>query len=166
MRIPSVSFGLILGLLSISNVHGRPAPRQFSLNAASIGHSVGAVTLAGGGSYDIAIGHAKAGGPFRCLADIHQGPLTGCKSAEGLRWEVAELRPSATFKCSEGAAERTAVTDKRTVVILARFFRQTDGEPPFSATMIVSTRDLDPDLRGTQNVWIEGVGCGRAVVQF
>jgi hypothetical protein len=36
----------------------------------------------------------------------------------------------------------------------------------FTAQMIVSSQDLAPDIAGVQNVWIQGVGCGTAVVNF
>jgi len=155
-------------LLPTSSVLGQSASRSFAFNAASVsGISTGEVALAGGGSYSLGAGLAKAGGVFRCLADIDQGPLNGLKAGEGIRWDVAELLPSTTFKCSGGAVEKTASTDNKTVVIRAHFYRAEDGDAAsFTATMIVSARDLDPDHRGTQNVWIQGVGCGNAIVSF
>jgi hypothetical protein len=32
--------------------------------------------------------------------------------------------------------------------------------------MIVSQDDLAPEIEGVQNVWIQGVGCGSAIVHF
>ena len=32
--------------------------------------------------------------------------------------------------------------------------------------MIVTTHDLDQSLPGTQNVWIQGVGCATATTPF
>ncbi len=32
--------------------------------------------------------------------------------------------------------------------------------------MIVSAGDLAPDIAGTQNVWIQGVGCAPAIAHF
>ena len=32
--------------------------------------------------------------------------------------------------------------------------------------MIVSSRDIANDIQGTQNVWVQGVGCGAAIVHF
>jgi hypothetical protein len=32
--------------------------------------------------------------------------------------------------------------------------------------MIVSEIDLAPEIPGVQNVWIQGIGCGSAVVNF
>lgn len=155
-------------VLSAPSVQSGTAHKSFAFNAASIsGLRAGEVALAGGGSYSPTAGSASAGGPFRCLADITEGPLNGCKAGEGLRWEVAELRPSATVASSGGAVGKTVVTDNKTVVVLARFYREGDGDgASFTAMMVVSARDLDPQLHGTQNVWIEGVGSGNAIVSF
>jgi hypothetical protein len=52
-------------------------------------------------------------------------------------------------------------------VLLADFYRAGDGnDESFTGKMIVSTQDLDPETPGVQNVWIEKVGCGTAVVNF
>jgi hypothetical protein len=32
--------------------------------------------------------------------------------------------------------------------------------------MFVSEVDLAPDIPGIQNIWIQGVGCGEAIVNF
>jgi hypothetical protein len=32
--------------------------------------------------------------------------------------------------------------------------------------MIVSDTDIDPDMPGLQNLWVQGVGCGTAIVNF
>jgi len=32
--------------------------------------------------------------------------------------------------------------------------------------MIVSETDIAPEIPGDQNVWVQGVGCGSAVVHF
>lgn len=42
-----------------------------------------------------------------------------------------------------------------------------DGiDESFTAQMIVSASDLAPDVPGEQNLWVQGVGCGSAVVHF
>ena len=41
-----------------------------------------------------------------------------------------------------------------------------DRDESFTAFMIVSTEDIAPDITGIQNVWIQGVGCGHAIVSF
>src|SRR5207248_3843923 len=101
--------------------------------------------------------------------DIQQGPLSGCLAHEGVRWDTVEVLASTTFKCTGAAAEaaKTATTDANTAVLQADFYRAGDGiDESFTAQMIVSDDDLAPDVAGTQNVWIQGVGCGSAVVHF
>ena len=164
---------LVLALLSVSSAFGQEAKQSFGFNAASIsGFPTGAAFLTGGGAYDPETGFLKTGGGFRCLADINQGPLSGCKAGEGIRWDaadVAPLLPSFQFKCTGAAGEalKTAVTDGNTVVMIADFYRQGDGvDESFTAKMFVSAVDEAPDLPGIQNVWIQGVGCGNAIVNF
>jgi hypothetical protein len=62
---------------------------------------------------------------------------------------------------------KVANTSSNTVVLVSDFYRQGDGnDESFTAKMIVSSSDLDPVLPGVQNVWIQGVGCGSAIVNF
>ena len=142
----------------------------FGFNATGIsGFPTGAASLTGGGSYNLGTGFAKSGGGFRCTSDVGQGPLTGCLTGQGVRWDTAELRASTTFKCTGSAAERlkTAITDEDTVVLLADFYRAGDGiDESFTAQMIVSADDIAPDIAGIQNVWIQGVGCASAIANF
>jgi hypothetical protein len=73
------------------------------------------------------------------------------------------------FKCTGalGEALKPAATDQDTVVLQADFYRAGDAnDESFSAQMIVSTRDIADDIQGTQNVWVQGVGCGTASVHF
>src|SRR6266545_4044715 len=86
-----------------------------------IGFATGAARLTGGGSYNPGTGFAKSAGGFRCTGDVGQGPLAGCLTGEGVRWDTVELRAGTTFKCTGAAAEplKTAVTDENTVVLLA-----------------------------------------------
>ncbi len=59
------------------------------------------------------------------------------------------------------------MTDDNTVVMIADFYRQGDGiDESFTARMFVSEVDEALDLPGTQNVWIQGVGCGDAIANF
>jgi hypothetical protein len=59
------------------------------------------------------------------------------------------------------------VTDAHTAVLLADFYRAGDGdEKSFRAQMIVADRDLAPQIPGVQNLWVQGVGCGTAIVNF
>ena len=142
----------------------------FGFNAKGIsGFPTGAASLTGGGAYNPGTGFVKSAGGFRCTSDVGQGPLAGCLTGEGVRWDTVELRTSTTFKCTGSAAEptKTAVTDENTVVLLADFYRAGDGnDESFTAQMIVSADDIAPDIAGIQNVWIQGVGCGEAVVDL
>jgi len=157
-------------LVPISNAHSQAAKHSFAFNAASIsGFPSGEIFLTGGGAYDEQSGFLKTGGGFRCKADINQGPLAGCKAGEGIRWDASEIVASTGFKCTGSATEplKTAVTDDNTIVMQADFYRQGDGvNESFTALMIVSAEDLDPDQPGTQNVWVQGVGCAEAIVNF
>lgn len=148
----------------------------FGFNSKEIsGFPPGVVFLTGGGSYDAATAsntvpsstRVHASGGFRCVDDIAQLPLLGCKAGEGVRWDTAQLLASSVFKCSPTDTPKTAVTGSDRVVLLADFYRAGDGnEASFTAPMIVSSTDLAPGIEGEQNVWIKGVGCGTAVVNF
>jgi hypothetical protein len=142
----------------------------FGFNARDIsGFPTGSATLTGGGSYNPTSGFVKSAGGFRCTSDVRQGPLAGCLSGEGVRWDTVELLRSTTFKCTGSAAEplKTATTDENTIVLLADFYRAGDGnDESFTAQMIVSAVDIAPDIAGLQNVWIQGVGCTSAIVNF
>jgi hypothetical protein len=142
----------------------------FGFNAAGIsGFPTGAAFLTGGGAFNPGTGFVKSAGGFRCTSDVRQGPLTGCLAGQGVRWDTVELLASTTFKCTGAAAEplKTAVTDRDTVVLLADFYRAGDGnDESFTAQMIVSAGDIAPDIAGSQNVWIQGVGCAPAVANF
>jgi hypothetical protein len=139
----------------------------FGFNAREIsGAPTGAVFLTGGGAYNPATGFVHSAGGFRCTEAVEQGPLTGCQSGQGVRWDTAELLVETKFKCG-GEAAKTAVTDDNTAVLLSDFYRAGDGnDESFTAHMIVSPDDIAPDVEGVQNVWVEGVGCGSAIVHF
>jgi hypothetical protein len=172
MRLTTTRLALVAAAVAI--VVAAPAFAQgktgYGFNARNIsGFPTGAVSLTGGGSFDLATGFVNAAGGFRCTADVGQGPLAGCLAGEGVRWDTVELRASTPFKCTGAAAEagKTAITGAHTVGLLADFYRAGDGiDESFTALMIVSENDLAPDLAGVQNVWIQGVGCGAAVVSF
>ena len=67
----------------------------------------------------------------------------------------------------ESEAGKQAVTDENTAVLLSDFYRAGDGnDESFTAQLIVSQDDLAPEIEGVQNVWIQGVGCGSAIVHF
>ena len=140
----------------------------FGFNADSIaGFPHGEVRLTGGGAFDSATGFVHSGGGFRCITAVGQGPLMGCGADEGVRWDTVNLMPSTMFKCTVPETARPATTSGDTVVLLADFYRAGDGnDESFTAQMIVTTQDLDHDIPGVQNVWIQGVGCGAARTNF
>jgi hypothetical protein len=167
-HVPAVLAGaVLLGGATASAASGHVG---FGFNATDIsGFRTGAASLTGGGSYDPGTGFAKSAGGFRCTSDVGQGPLAGCLTGQGVRWDTVELRASTTFKCTGSAAEplKTAITDDNTVVLLADFYRAGDGiDESFTAQMIVSADDIAPDVAGIQNVWIQGVGCASAIANF
>jgi len=142
----------------------------YGFNARNVsGFPTGAVSLTGGGAFNPDTGFVDSAGGFRCTADVGQGPLTGCLAGQGVRWDTAELLASTRFKCTGAPSEapKTAVTGQDTIVLLSDFYRAGDGtDESFTAQMIVSAADIAPDIPGTQNVWVQGVGCGSAVVSF
>ena len=172
MKIFALAPALLTAAFLLSGVSASAAGGNvgFGFNARDIsGFPTGSATLTGGGSYNPVTGFVKSAGGFRCTSDIGQGPLKGCLSGEGVRWDTVELRRSTTFKCTGSAAEplKTATTDENTVVLLADFYRAGDGNvESFTAQMIVSADDIAPDVAGIQNVWIQGVGCASAIAHF
>ena len=146
----------------------------FGFNSANISGfpNDSAARLTGGGAYNTATGFVKSAGGFRCTSTVTQGPLNGCQTGEGVRWDTEELLdtvPGSGFKCTGGAGEafKNVLTSENTVVLTADFYRASDGnDESFTAFMIVSTEDIAPDIQGVQNVWIQGVGCGSATVSF
>ena len=109
---------------------------------------------------------SSAGG-FDCGTTVAQGPLAGCAAGEGVRWDTAQLLASTSFKCTGSGVAKPAVTGAHTAVLLADFYRAGDGDDEsFTAQMIVSDGDLADDISGVQNLWVQGVGCGTAIVNF
>jgi hypothetical protein len=155
---------------------GTPRRVGFGFNGTASGFPKGAVFLTGGGSYDPATASnaagdtttdVKSGGGFRCIDGVEQGPLNHCLTDEGVRWDTAQLLASAPFKCTTSDAVKTAVTGRDRVVLNADFYRAGDGnEESFHAQMIVSATDLAPNIPGNQTLWIQGVGCAEATVNF
>ena len=162
---------LALGILGMieSQVSGA-ANQAFGFNADLIsGFPRGrALEMAGGGAFDPE-GRVRAGGHFKCLADIGiPGPFAGCAAGEGVRWEAVAVLESATFRCRIFDEVKTAVAGDRIAVLVADFYRQADGNvESFTAKMIVSDSDLDPVAAGVQNVWVQEIGCATdAIVSF
>src|SRR5882724_11782281 len=148
----------------------------FGFNGSVKGFGAGEVRLTGGGSFAPGTADntvptptsvASAGG-FDCTLAVGQGPLLGCGDGEGVRWDTVQLLKSNTFRCTTSEVVRPATTDDHTAVLLADFYRAGDGnEESFTAQMIVTDeRDLDDDIPGIQNLWVQGVGCGTAIVNF
>ena len=160
-----VALGLMVVVPTAAQAAGNTG---FGFNARDIrGFPNGVASLTGGGAFDASTGFVHSAGGFSCLEDVLQGPLNGCLAGEGVRWDTVEVLPSTTFKCTGAAGEmlKTATTNDTTVVLQADFYRAGDGiDESFTAQMIVSSGDIAPDLGGTQNVWIQGVGCGTAMV--
>jgi len=147
----------------------------FGFNGTASGFPTGAVRLTGGGSYDPAtasntvptVTSAVSSGGFDCIEPVSQGPLTGCLKDEGVRWDTAQLLESTPFKCTADETPRLAVTGDRKAVLLADFYRAGNGnDESFTATIIISDTDLDPDILGDQTLWVQGVGCGTANQHF
>jgi hypothetical protein len=162
------AFGVAAMLLAAPQAQSQPGAHTLHFTAASIqGAPTGDVQLAGRGAYDPASGFVRLNGTFRVLADIAQGPLSGARAGDGVRFRAVELLASSGFKCSVDAGEpaKQVTSDDRTVVFLADFFRPGDGATAsFQARVFISTDDQAPEIPGVQNVWIQGVGCGEAQV--
>jgi hypothetical protein len=147
-----------------------------AFNGEASGFPTGIVRLTGGGTFDPAKAGSTSeddaphlGGGFDCVRAVDQVPLKGCNDGEGVRWDTAQLLVTSGFKCTGKAAEplKHGFTSDTAVVISADFYRAGDGiDESFTANMIVSTYDLDPDIDGVQNLWVQGVGCGTAFVNF
>lgn len=145
------------------------------LNGSVSGAPTGEVRLTGGGSFDPSTASnvvptpttAVLSGSFKCIDRVAQGPLAGCETGQGVRWDTAQLLESTPFRCTANDAPKTARTDAHTAVLRADFYREGDGnEHSFTAAMFVADRDLADDVDGVQNLWIAGVGCGTAIVNF
>jgi len=165
-------------LLSISPLLAGPPEGAFGFNGTVSGFPSGEVSLVGGGAYSLATDFVHSAGGFSCFKDVAQGPLSTsknpddpgpCLAGEGVRWDTAALLPNTTFKCTGAASEslKTATTSNTEVVLQADLYRAGDGiEESFTANMIVSQTDIAPDIPGIQNLWVQGVGCGTAIVHF
>jgi hypothetical protein len=185
MKHSAVNYAAVLIVLaglviSLAGGFGVPvasaaARDAFSFNSTDIaGFPHGKVTLTGGGAYVPGTGFVHSGGHFRCTDSVLQGPLsmsikdgTPCLAGEGIRWDTAELLTSTTLSCTGVDSEPTATTGDTTVVLMADFYRQGDGnDESFTAKMAVSDTDLAPNILGLQTIWIQGVGCGTGSANF
>jgi hypothetical protein len=154
-----LALGIAGGIGATASGAGNQA---FGFNASRISGFPGgrAAEMTGGGSYNLGTNFVNSGGGFRCLSNITAGPFSGCQDGQGVRWDTAALLASTTFQCTGSDVVKLATTDSKTVVLLADFYRQGDGNiESFTAKMIVADSDLDPVAQGVQNVWIQGIGC-------
>jgi hypothetical protein len=180
------STGLIAPASTAAATAVHPSPDAgFGFNGVVSGFPHGKVFVSGGGSFDVASGFAKSSGGFSCLEDVGQGPLSPtkkphdpgpCLQGQGVRWDTAQLltnppTPPIMFKCTGAASEpfkqaTTIPESPKRVVLLADFYRAGDAnDESFTAQMIVSENDIAPDFPGA-NLWVQGVGCGHAIVHF
>lgn len=159
----------------LSAAGGGGARQGFGFNGTVSGFPTGKVFLTGGGSFDASTASnvvptetdVKSGGGFRCLAAVAQGPLAGCAEGQGVRWDTAQLLDSTSFKCTGADAGKPALTGPGIVVLRADFYRAGDGiDESFTAQMIVADHDIADDILGVQNLWVQGVGCDDAIVNF
>ena len=141
---------------------------SFAFHARDITGSSGAVTLTGGGAFSSSSTHpAHSGGGFSCTSAVSAGPLAGCQTGQGVRWDSDSLLTGTNFKCLANENAKPVTTTDDTVVLHADFYRAGDGtHESFNANMFVSTHDLDNDIPGVQNVWVQGVGCTSARVHI
>jgi hypothetical protein len=165
----AIIVGVTLGA-GMGPVASAAGNQSFGFNAPFISGFPGnrQAEITGGGAYNLP-DFVFSGGGFRCLSNITAGLFNGCLAGQGVRWDTAQVLESTTFKCTGAATEtlKTAHTGDKTVVLFTDFYRQGDGnDESFRAQMIVSETDLAPDIDGIQNVWIQQIGCGTAVVNF
>jgi hypothetical protein len=175
MRRSSISIGICVMTVAILLIGiGRTMTLgagndAFGFNAPLISGFPGGreVELTGGGAYNIASKFVHSSGGFRCLSDIVAPPsfFAGCLTGQGVRWDTAALLTDPqTFTCTGADTPKSATTGSHTVVLMADFYRQGDGnDESFTARMIVSDSDIAMDIGGIQNVWIQGIGCGTAL---
>jgi hypothetical protein len=165
-RVLTIAFaaGVLMLTLGSSAAFAAGPNTGFGFNARDIsGFPPGAVALSGGGAFNPSTGFVHLGGGFSCTSSVISGPLAGCQTGEGVRWDTAALLPSTMFRCTAAEALRPATTGADTAVLSADFYRAGDAnDESFTANMIVSRQDLDPAIPGVQNVWVQGVGCGTA----
>jgi len=165
--LPAIAVASLMVLLGSSSAFAAGPNTGFGFNAPNVaGAPTGAVFLTGGGAFNPSTGFVHSAGGFRCTSHVDQGPLAGCLTGQGVRWDTAGLLSSTGFTCT-GESEPPASTSDSTVVLSADFYRAGDGnDESFTANMIVSANDIAPNDPGVQNVWVQGVGCGTAIVNF
>jgi hypothetical protein len=175
---PSTGLTAPASTAAATAVHPSP-DAGFGFNGVVSGFTHGKVFVSGGGTFDVASGFVKSSGGFSCLEDVGQGPLFTsknpndpgpCLQGQGVRWDTAQLLTNTIpFKCTGAASEmgKLAKTNNKIVVLLADFYRAGDAnDESFTAQMIVSENDIAPTDFPGSNLWVQGVGCGHAIVHF
>jgi hypothetical protein len=158
---------LLASIVAFTILFGNTAFASSGQEGFGFNGSAGKASLSGGGSFNLDRGSINGGGGFSCTEAITAGPLAGCEAGQGVRWHAEQLLASSGFKCIGSESLKTAFTGDGVVVIKANFYRAGDGNTEsFSANMFVSDHDLNPEIDGVQNLWIQGVGCGPAVVHI
>jgi hypothetical protein len=77
------------------------------------------------------------------------------------------LDPPSSARAQQAKQPRLPIRQQTRWCLWPIFIAPPNGiDESFTAQMIVSSQDLAPDIAGVQNVWIQGVGCGTAVVNF
>jgi hypothetical protein len=165
-------------LLLTTPLAAQPPEGAFGFNGVVSGFPTGVVSVNGGGAFDLNSDFVHTAGGFSCVANVGQGPLHvsvnpddpgPCLAGQGVRWDTEELLSDTTFKCTGAASEalKHAQTSDKKAVLQADFYRAGDAnDESFHAQMIVSATDIAPDIPGLQNLWVQGVGCGTAIVHF
>jgi hypothetical protein len=167
--VSAVAVAVLAVLLGSSVAFASGGNTGFGFNARDVSGGSGSVFLTGGGAFNSTSGFVHSAGGFKCTSTVSNGPLAGCLAGQGVRWDTAALLRSTPFKCTatDPLGVKTATTTDDTAVLQADFYRAGDGNnESFTANMIVSAHDIAPDVPGVQNVWVQGVGCGSAVVHF
>ena len=164
--VPALAIGVGALVLGSSAAFASGANTGFGFNAPNVTGGSGSVFLTGGGAFNSSSGFVHSAGGFKCTTTVRSGPLSGCLGGQGVRWDSQSLTTTG-FKCTASDAVKHASTADDTVVLAADFSRAGDGNhESFNANMIVSTQDIALDVPGVQNVWVQGAGCGTAVVHF
>jgi hypothetical protein len=174
LRTMSLIFTTVLA--SLGSAGAEPPQAAFGFIGTVSGFLTGEVFVTGGGAYNLATGFVKSAGGFRCLEDVLQGPLSvsinpddpgPCLQDQGVRWDTAEVLGSTGFTCTGTDTMKHAMTSDTTVVLQADFYRAGDGiDESFTAKMIVSANETAPSDFPGANLWVQGVGCGTAIVHF
>ena len=164
---------IVLPLLPTATVLSEEANQSFSVRAADIsGHGGGAISLAGGGAYNLNTEpkFLHAAGSFKCTGTVVDGPLKGCQAGTNGRWHGWQLLTESNFRCvgqASGEPQDKVFTDDKTVAMQASFYLQGErADQPVTVRMWVSQVDQSDYNVGTQNVWVQGVGCGNAITNF